>query len=347
VERNETVSIVTAMLFVAFFVAISAFAPFLGNCLVVNNTVGVNGFHSAQFGVVSLLKINYKHLPPACDTVPEPTCLAEASGDIASAIAAHEQRIETCGGHGWKRTMVLGEGRVAPVWSMMTPCGSPVAAKFARLPSALEHVSRDCFILKKLSRRIDDPDCNGCFPKYFYHSNYTGVCYSELVRAVPMTDFLNHINVTQPGILLDIVKLAFHQGLSILQILQEEGVKHQDLSFRNVMVRISDSGALPPFRVLFLDFGGSYVNELGQTQKASTGGLGNKGRPDAFAWPCAFYRHFFSAALCREIPQGYVAGESNSLQRALLQMMHETVRVSFGSVDYSIFQRRLLSIRSL
>jgi hypothetical protein len=340
------------MLFSAICVALTVLSVAYADDLGSNNTEISKDFRSAQFGIVNLQKINYKHLPPVCDSVPTATCELEAAGDLATAISQHERRIDICGGHGWARHAVLGEGRVAPVWFMSTPCGSPVAAKFARLPSALEHVSRDCFILRKLAHRVNDPDCRGCFPKYFYHSNYTGVCYSELVHAVPMTDFLNHVNATQPDILLETVKLAFHQGLSLLRILQEEGVKHQDLSFRNVLVRVSERSMVPPFRVLFLDFGGSYVSELGQTIAALKGVLGNHGHPDAFAWPCAFLGHLYFEKPCGEITFGgdFDLGREGTFRHLLLEMMQHVTLEHYHNktslLDYSMFQNRARSVNS-
>jgi serine/threonine protein kinase len=81
-------------------------------------------------------------------------------------------------------------------------------------------------------------------------------CYSELVHAVPISMYFRHINQTLPRELLPIVKTTLREGLEVLAFLQSAKVRHQDLTFRNILIRAAGGTSTKP-RVLFLDFGGS------------------------------------------------------------------------------------------
>jgi hypothetical protein len=300
--------------------------------------------YSDRFGVLRLPKIDYNHLPHECKTPLLDSCLAEDAGDYETAFSIHESRLETCGWKGFVRQRMTGEGKVAPVYLMTSPCGTQFTGKFGHKEHSINHVIRNCDFLKRLLPRVSDDSCRGCFPKYYHYSNYTDVCYAELVHAMPMPAFLSHINKTHPEALLSTVKLAMHQGMSALRILQSEGMRHQDLTFRNVMVRVRPQNDLAPFRVVIYDFGVSYMKGLQQDPKARLG-MGNHGYSDAHAWACAFYDAFYAPGMhhldgCRFSPKTLTQFRPASLQLFLSEIMR-TFRRNYDNVDYSTLQERL------
>jgi serine/threonine protein kinase len=206
-----------------------------------------------QYGAVKVPVFKVNNLPPDCLKFP---CNFEAVGNMSTALATYEDRLLTCGEYGWVRNRQVGKGHVSPVWNISTPCGNTIAAKFARMPTPLDHVAADCVILKHLTERMDRGHCVGCVPRYYHLGNVSGTCYSELVHAVPISMYFRHINQTLPRELLPIVKTTLREGLEVLAFLQSAKVRHQDLTFRNILIRAAGGTSTKP-RVLFLDFGGS------------------------------------------------------------------------------------------
>jgi hypothetical protein len=304
----------------------------------------------SRFGVLQLPEIDYDNLPARC-SFPDPKgCQAEAIRDYATAFFIHEQRLTTCGWHGFGRNKILGEGKVAPVYVLTSPCGLQFTGKFGRSEHSVNHVARNCDFLRLLAPHVRDPGCTGCFPEYYHFSNYTGVCYAELVHAMPMPAFLDHINRTHPEAVLQTAKLALRQGMNALRIMQSQGMRHQDLTFRNVMVRVRPQNDPAPFRVVIFDFGVSYMEGLKQDIKAQ-GGMGNHGFPDAHAWACAFYSHFYRPGAvkrngCLHLPHDLSEKRPGSLERALLEMMLGT-RKNYDNVDYTAWQAVVHSVTTL
>jgi hypothetical protein len=300
--------------------------------------------YSDRFGVLKLPKIDYKHLPHECNAPLPDACLAEDVGNYSKAFSVYESRLEMCGWKGFIRQRMTGEGKVAPVYLMTSPCGTQFTGKFGHKEHSVNHIIRNCDFLRRLLPRVSDDHCRGCFPKYFHFSNYTGVCYAELVHAMPMPAFLQHVNRTNPEALMATVRLALHQGLDALRILQSEGMRHQDLTFRNVMVRVKPRNDPSPFRVVIYDFGVSYMKGLTQDIKAR-GGMGNHGYSDAHAWACAFYDLFYAPGMhhldgCRFSPRDLSAFHPQSLVLFLSEIMR-TLRRNYDEVDYSSLQERL------
>jgi hypothetical protein len=291
-----------------------------------NETDGVplsegEGGSQLYFGVLKLADVDYKHLPADCDQPLAHACTDEANGNYSASFAAHESRLQRCGWHGFVRKRVLGPGDVAPVFAMTSPCGMEFAGKTPRRLTALHHVARDCIILRKLEHHLTTPECNHCFPQYYYLSNVTGVCYAELLHAMPVETFFRQLNASQPELLLPAAKMALHQGMNSLRILQSEGIRHQDLTFRNTMIRIERHDPAHPFRVVIYDFGGSYSPELGQVTAALHGGLGNHGYSDTYAWACAFYKYFYGKRFCTDRSGYDPATTTGTLQGALIDIM--------------------------
>jgi hypothetical protein len=307
--------------------------------------------YPGRFGTLVLPHLDYGNLPPECDAPPPGSCEAEASGDFHKAFTMYESRLMKCGWKGFDRRRMTGEGVVAAVFLLSSPCGLNFTGKFGhKNGEAHPHVVRNCDFLARLAPRVEDSDCRGCFPKFYHYSNYTGVCYAELIHAMPMTAFLDHINAMQHDAVLPTVKLALHQGLSSLKIIQSERIRHQDLSFRNVMVRIRPQGDPAPFRVVIFDFGSSYTHGMAQHAQARNG-MGNHGYPDAHAWACAFYSYFYDPGLghrtgCRKIARDPSQFPVNSLKRFLVEMMREERR-NYDVVDYFKWQQRVRRVESL
>lgn len=223
-------------------------------------------------------------------------CLLEGQDRFAESFPALEHRMKTCGTTGWRKFGSLGSGHAASVALRTTPCGMHVAMKATRRLGGSAHISFDCNILKQVSAENNHPACNGCFPQYFYLSGFSNVCYTEFVPGVDLHTFLAHMfaNGTETG--LHWTKRMFVQGLGALSVLQRLGVRHQDLTFRNLLVRVphfQDDNNHDNFRLVLLDFGGSYSPVYGQSPHVNRLQLGNRGYSDIRAYACAFYKHFF------------------------------------------------------
>lgn len=306
--------------------------------------------YSHNFGLLPLPDINYNKLPPECDAPTVESCNAEATGEYEKAFGIYESRLTTCGWKGFERKRMTGEGSVAPVFLITSPCGLRLTGKFGRKQVAVKHVYRNCDFLRQLKPHLRDPGCNGCFPEYFYYSNVTGVCYAEMVHALPMDSFLSFVNRSQPQLMLSTVKLAMHQGMNAIRIMQSLNMRHQDLTFRNVMARVKPKNDSAPFRVVVYDFGVSFQKGLPQ-QILKRGGGGNHGYPDAHAWACAFYSYFYDPGAdlhngCARIPRALERYPSDSLRFVLLDMMHTNLR-NYDNVDYSLWQSRISKVEQL
>jgi hypothetical protein len=306
--------------------------------------------YTHNFGLLPLPEINYNKLPPECDAPTNESCTAEAAGDYETAFSMYESRLTTCGWKGFERKRMTGEGSVAPVFLLTSPCGLKLTGKFGRKEVAVKHIYRNCDFLRQLRPHLHDPGCNGCFPEYFYYSNITGVCYAEMVHALPMDSFLAFVNRSQPESLLSTVKLAMHQGMNAIRILQSLHMRHQDLTFRNVMTRIKPKNDPAPFRVVLYDFGVSFQKGLPQQIRKKRGG-GNHGFPDAHAWACAFYSYFYNPGAdlhngCAKISRDLDRFSEDSLRYVLLDMMHKTLR-NYDNVDYTVWQSRISKVNQL
>lgn len=128
----------------------------------------------------------------------------------------------------------------------------------------------DCKILQQVSAELGTKHCEACFPRFFYLSpqNATGICYLEFVPSVPIPVYLDSVNVT--------AEVGFHalkhtvvQVLGALQGLKNQQVRHNDLSFRNILVRVGEGhvgtgkdGNLKSRSVVVMDFGESTLRAV-------------------------------------------------------------------------------------
>lgn len=177
----------------------------------------------------------------------------------------------------------------------ITPCGMATACKGSPQARQFPHLKFDCEVLQELASDVDAPDCKGCIPRYFYLSELTGICYSEHVPSVPIATFFEQAGVSraEPGS-FKTAKRLFVQGLSTLGVLARHEVKHRDLTFRNMLVRVPDghSAGMREFSLVLIDFGGAKMGAA-QAPGVKPAFLGNRGRSDLYALACAFYSFFY------------------------------------------------------
>jgi hypothetical protein len=293
-------------------------------------------------GVVKLPRDWLTKSPPHCTIIPETVCAAEAGGDFSTAFQYYESRITECGMSGWKLVAHLGAGHAAAASAWKTPCGLGVAVKDTRRPYLIPHIKHDCLTLRLLSSYLEDASCDGCFPRFFYFSNLTGVCYSQHVVSVPISVFLDHVDAKSAAGLRLLFNL-FRQGLQILAILQRAGVQHRDLTFRNILVRnLKTSGE--KYRLLMLDFGGSKSNEVGVAPGTVATQLSSCGFSDLHSYACSFLDRLYPGypycteagkSFCERRPHNFeVTGDRASFEQFLLSTIHSSQRKAFFA-DYA------------
>jgi serine/threonine protein kinase len=184
-------------------------------------------------------------------------CKLEYEGKFEEAFAEYERIMMKCGDGPWTTFAALGRGETAAVVLRKSPCGSFVAMKMPAILSAAKHNAADCAILRRLSPSLHNPTCQGCFPRHFYYSNITGVCYNEYIPSIPMSRFMKAYRDVDLSPDSDenlaVVKEAFRQSLHAVAILRDNGIIHKDLLFKNMLVRLRP-GENPWFRVVIMDF---------------------------------------------------------------------------------------------
>lgn len=119
---------------------------------------------------------------------------------------------------------------------------------------------------------------------------------------MPLPTFLRDVNasVEEPATIA-VTKNMFVQALTALSMLQRAGVRHRDLTIRNMLVRVPSAsarphrhlGSLKKYRLVVIDFGGSHSVTLGQAPGVVPSDLGSRGRSDYFTVLCAFYDFYY------------------------------------------------------
>lgn len=210
-------------------------------------------------------------------------CHLEYVGRFEEAYAAYESMLPTCGDHGWATLASLGKGKTASVLLKRTPCGTLVAAK---VPSTIElsefpNIRTECVVLKRLAPFISQ--CNGCFPRYYYHSSLTGICYSEFLQgAVTLDRLILTLPRDSSGDTLEVVKSVMSQTLNALTILKNNQITHRDLLYKNIMVvptPRSDNASGHWFRIVVIDFCWSYSKSDPEAHRNTTRPINHFGRP--------------------------------------------------------------------
>jgi hypothetical protein len=247
----------------------------------------------SRFGILKLNVTKKSVLPEDCKTFGD-ICALETGSQFEAAIVAYEDRLHRCGLEGWNKLGHLGSGHAATVALRTTPCGLHVAMKGTHQERLLGHIQFDCTIMKELVDVLDHEDCRGCFPRYYYSSNLTGYCYYEYIPSVPIPEFFDHVNVSTPNG-FRALRVAFLEGLDALAILQSKGIKHQDLTFRNILVRVPTiADPRRRFQVVILDFGGAESVKSGHTPGLNRDELGNRGHSDIYSYICSYLTYLYA-----------------------------------------------------
>lgn len=158
-------------------------------------------------------------------------------------------------------------------------------------PSSIRHIYVDCRIQQILQPLIRQ--CHGCFPQTYFLSNVSHACFTEFVPSVSVGHYFEYVrerNGTE-ALHTEVLRL-FRQGFHAVRLMHGAGVRHCDLTFRNMVVRVDV--AVP--RLVVLDFGGSHSLEVPESQATHRERLGNMGTPDLFAYACAYYMYVYPDA---------------------------------------------------
>jgi serine/threonine protein kinase len=240
-------------------------------------------YNRSQIGVMDLPTIEPAKLPPHCKSF-DHICALEAQRRYSEAFERYEERYEACGDWGWT---LEGDshGLDAAVAFKTTPCGTKVVVKASRSERTIEHIQKECLTLQ----RLDDGSCEGCFPKYYFYSNRSRACYSELLKHSNIT-FGLIVRAARFGNHLPIVKKLIHQGIVAIQALRAHHIEHRDLSFRNLILA-RDTTASDHMRVKVIDFGASAP--VGSPLPPPKQMAGNLGRSDLYTLFCNFARHIY------------------------------------------------------
>jgi hypothetical protein len=301
----------------------------------------------SQFGILKLNVTRKSVVPDDCSDFTD-VCTLETSHQVEAAIAAYEDRLQRCGLVGWKKLGHLGAGHAATVALRTTPCGLHVAMKGTHQERLLGHIQFDCTIMRELVDVLDHANCRGCFPRYYYSSNLTGYCYYEYIPSVPIPEFFDHVNVsTANG--FRALRVAFLEGLDALAILQDKGIKHQDLTFRNILVRVPTiADPQRRFQLVILDFGGSESVKSGHTPGLNRDILGNRGHSDIYSYICSFLTYLYPdvSSYCMEPSRVVGDGVGTSLRTYLARVLQEHYDYN-KQADYASLRERFSSVDRL
>jgi serine/threonine protein kinase len=103
--------------------------------------------------------------------------------------------------------------------------------------------------------------------------------------------------------------------------LQEAGVKHRDLTFRNMLIRLPSSDS-KEYKVVFVDFGASWSTSFGSRPISNE--MSSLGFHDLHSYVCSFVKYFYpvhgfcGSKLRKPIP---VYGPPESFERYLTDVV--------------------------
>jgi serine/threonine protein kinase len=230
-------------------------------------------FSPDRVGLYSLPKISSHALPAVCGNFSE-ACAAEAAEKYELAMQLYEERYEQCGDHGWNITG-RSSGSNEVVTFKTTPCGLRVAIKAA-------HTPKECSVLRFLSSRTVQQECPGCFPRYYFLSNFTHACYSEAVQKAEIRGFRGKYANLQH------VKAFYLQALKMVSVLRKYNIEHRDLSFRNILLRnMTRADGRIHQQIVFIDFGSARPLDALKYLEGRDPNLptNSKGHPFKFTFP--------------------------------------------------------------
>lgn len=242
-----------ALLLLALFVTLPSMPHAVGTRLLPRRR-GVAADSAAPVDIIKTgdsVRYGLVELPPArhCSTKFNHICEAEYLGDLEGMYSKYEELMLECGLGFW---VAFSEGTAAGRGLLRkSPCGSFVAVQVPRRRSPADgsgsvgHIARNCEMLKHVLPQL--PACDGCFPRYYYYSNMTGVCYHENVDGVPLRTFVDKAaflwhqdgdEAHEGNRLLPLIKTVLRQGLEAIALLQSAGIAHRNLGAENVVIRL-------------------------------------------------------------------------------------------------------------
>lgn len=278
-------------------------------------------------GTFTLPTVDKSTLPTVCNDFAA-ACDAEKEKDYETAIKLYEEKYKTCGDHGWR---VIGHGKGSNdfVVFKVTPCGLRVAIKASRS-------GKECTALKVLTNGDAYDACRGCFPRFYFQSNFTNACYTEHVRSLPFVGFDALVPQERD---LFAVKDAFLQVVHIVRVLISANIQHLDLSFRNIMPKLMrTSTGEKRTRIVLFDFGASApLVEAGLSRQNSEHDTlqhprlrkarklgGNSGHSDIYAACCMFLDRVYAEAECwAGVPSLPLVVNPRSFKHALIAILAE------------------------
>ena len=194
-------------------------------------------------------------------------CALETAGQFEDAFRAHKAHGDRCGIQPWFADHgYLAKGLTGTVRAAVTPCGRLFVMKRALMAAAQPALVKDCSVLKYLHQPAftGNPayDCAGCVPAFYA---FNGTCSSEwLSGSVPFPGFVRALVLNDtarvpvapallatPDTQVSAVKRLFRQGVHTLRMFRDAGVTHNDILFRNTLIRRASK---PDFRLAFIDF---------------------------------------------------------------------------------------------
>jgi hypothetical protein len=302
-------------------------------------------------GTLPLPNITDDKLPQHCKDF-QRACDAERAGDLDTAFAIYESRYEECGDYGWTSS---GREHGQHFFALFktTPCGLSLVVK-------VDRGGNECGYLKKLTTGDAYNKCPGCFPKYYYFSNFTSACYSE---AITHTFELSRLggfgkaNLSESN--FHLVKSLLVQSLRILDTLRSADVEHRDIMWlRNILIHtVMKEDGKKHYRVTFIDFGSAKQHHLfatgvltgipkqfpspkPRTRGVGTSGarqLGNGRHSDPYALACSFAQLIdFETDCFVRLDDIEVYPDVYSFRHVLSRLMHESYQFKLQP-DYKEF----------
>ena len=187
-----------------------------------STTVTLPPFNASQVGLLDSDLAAPKLIPPACKQFDD-ICDIESSANYEQAFQMYEARYEACGDHGWSLDG-HSSGEDSYVAFKTTPCGTRVVVKGSRRNATIQHIQRECEVLRSLSGDAEvAKSCAHCFPKYYYYSKTSRACYSEVIPNAGST-LIRAMKSRKPGA-LSVTKHVLLQGLTALRLLLKHNVE--------------------------------------------------------------------------------------------------------------------------
>lgn len=148
---------------------------------------------------------------------------------------------------------------------------------------------KECVALRALTTGAARSECPGCFPRYYYYSNFTKACYFEYVEPLDWDSVLS-ASLAITDTVLENIKALFLQGVAAIKLMRKHNIEHHDLTFRNMMVhQVEELSGTSRLQLVLFDLAGSLpLNQLSGRR------LGQNGKhTDLYMLACDFMQHLY------------------------------------------------------